>query len=88
MNKYDKEKAERKKNDSDACLMQFEKDTQFGPEFVCVCCHAGLFEKQVLEFTDERKNKVGEDLKYTRGKHVYFVVAYPVFLVLSHSEFE
>ena len=52
----------RKKRDSDANLAQFHKDDQFGPEFICVCCHEGLFERQVHHFTDERKDKIGKDL--------------------------
>ena len=57
-----RERAQSKRSNSDSNLQQFEKDTEFGPEFICVCRHAGLFENQVVEFTDERKNKIGEEL--------------------------
>ena len=46
------------KMNSDANLAKYYAEIEFGPEFICICCHASLDENQVLEFTDERKEKI------------------------------
>lgn len=53
-----RQRAQNKKRDSSANLEQYTKETTFGPEFVCICCHKGLFENQVLEFNDKRKSQI------------------------------
>ena len=53
---------EKQKKDSDANLKKFYQETEFGPEFICVCCHAMLDENQTLELTDERKRRIGKAL--------------------------
>ena len=51
-----------KKMNSDANLARYYEEIEFGPEFVCVCCHASLDGNQVLEFTEDRKEKIGHAL--------------------------
>ena len=76
-----------KKKDSDANLAKYFKEIEFGPEFICICCHASLDENQVLVFTDERKEKIGQNLFETccdirqefydpREKGRYFICKY------------
>ena len=55
-------KARAKKADSDENLSKYRQDTRFGPEFVCICCHEGLFENQVLIFSKSREKKLGQEL--------------------------
>jgi hypothetical protein len=62
LSKKAREKAQEKKRDSDANLSKFYKDIEFGPEFICICCHANLFEKEVHEFTDEKENSIAKKL--------------------------
>ena len=62
MSKASRERAQAKKNDSDANLEKYEKETSFGPEFVCICCHKGLFENQVLEFNKKRESQICQDV--------------------------
>ena len=50
----------KKRMNSDANMVKFQKDIIFGPEFICACCHGCLFEKEVLEFTDERKKNLSK----------------------------
>ena len=57
-----REAHQEKKMDSDANLARFYAEIEFGPEFICICCHASLDENQVLEFTEERKEKIGPTL--------------------------
>ena len=53
---------QKEKMNSDANLAKFYAEIEFGPEFICICCHASLDENQVLEFTEERKEKIGPTL--------------------------
>ena len=62
LSKASRERAQAKKNDSDANLELYNKDISFGPEFVCDCCHKGLFENQVLEFNGMRKGQIKPDI--------------------------
>ena len=41
LSKASRDRAQAKKNDSMANLKQYNKETIFGPEFVCVSCHKG-----------------------------------------------
>ena len=51
-----------KRDDSDANLARFYQETEFGPEFVCVSCHGGLFEKEVYEFTEARQQSIEPEI--------------------------
>ena len=62
LRKEARDKARAKKYDSDANMAKYEKSIEFGPEFVCVCCHGGFFEDQMLSLTDKRKIKIGSEL--------------------------
>ena len=44
--------------DSDANLARYYEEIEFGPEFVCVCCHASLDENQVLSSLKIGKKKL------------------------------
>ena len=57
-----RERVHNKKLNSDANLLKFEEETQYGPEFVCICCHECHFEKNVFEFTDDKKKKINPDV--------------------------
>ena len=57
-----RDKAANLKKDSNANMEKYEKSKQFGPEFVCICCHGGLFEDQVLVLTEKRSNRIGPEL--------------------------
>ena len=57
-----RDKARALRYDSAANMAKYEKSIEFGPEFVCVCCHGGFFEEQVLVLTDKRKKKIGNEL--------------------------
>ena len=57
-----RDKARALRYDSDANMAKYKKSIEFGPEFVCVCCHGGFFEEQVLVLTDKRKKKIGNEL--------------------------
>ena len=39
-------------------LANFRKKVQYGPIFVCSCCHQKLFETQVNLLTDELREKI------------------------------
>ena len=39
-------------------LTKFRKKVQYGPIFVCSCCHQELFENQVEEFKDKLKEQI------------------------------
>ena len=54
---YQKVSAARKK-DSAWNHLQYKKAIQFGPIFVCVCCHSGLFQRGVKIFTEKLKSKI------------------------------
>ena len=43
---------------SDSNRAKFDRAMQFGPEFVCVCCHNGRFENEVHEFVDKRQTNI------------------------------
>ena len=62
LTKKAREKAREKLKDSDANLEKFKKAMEFGPEFVCVCCHRCLFEGQVFVFDKKLQAKI--DPKY------------------------
>ena len=53
---YEKESA--RKKDSTYNHLQYKKGIKFGPLFVCVCCHAGLFQKSVKIFTEKMKQSI------------------------------
>ena len=57
-----RDKARALRYDSAANMAKYKKSIEFGPEFVCVCCHGGFFEEQVLVLTDKRKKKIGNEL--------------------------
>ena len=38
-----RERAQNKKSDSDTNIAKFERETEFGPKFVCSCSHEGHF---------------------------------------------
>ena len=59
---YARERARAKKGDSNSNLSKYHKETKFGPEFICICCHEGLFENQVLIFSKLREKKLGKKL--------------------------
>ena len=83
LSKKARERAQEKKHDSDANLSKFYKDIEFGPEFICVCCHANLFETEVHDFTAEKQKSIAKKLyedscskvefKDPRGKDRKFV---------------
>ena len=58
LSKKAREKAREKLKDSDANLEKFKKAMEFGPEFVCVCCHRCLFEGQVFVFDKKLQAKI------------------------------
>jgi hypothetical protein len=87
MNKAARKAYQKEKMDSDANLARYYAEIEFGPEFICICCHASLDENQVLEFTEERKEKIGptlfkdccdkrKELYDTKGKGRYFICKY------------
>ena len=53
-----RQRAQEIRKDSDKNLTRFEKDIEFGPEFICVCCHSALNEKEVLVITEKIKEKI------------------------------
>ena len=76
-----------KKKDSDANLTLYHQDIEYGPEFVCISCHSGLFENEVLELTDQRRQKIDPklfdkccvqkpDFYDPRGKGGFFLCKY------------
>ena len=56
---YSKNRARETKLDSNANLAKFHQDIEFGPEFICICCHAALDENEVLELDKKREEKIG-----------------------------
>ena len=56
LRKTNREYAQNKRADSDVNLANFKKETEFGPEFICVCCHGSLFEKEVYDFNEKRRS--------------------------------
>ena len=75
LSKVAREKARKKKADSDANMAKYEKSIRFGPEFVCICCHRCMFEDQVFVFTEKRKEKIGADLLKSSCKTQAFEVS-------------
>ena len=57
-----RDKARALRYDSEANMSKYKKSIEFGPEFVCVCCHGGFFEEQVWVLTEKRVEKIGPDL--------------------------
>ena len=51
------EKLSARKKDSAYNHLQYKKGIKFGPLFVCVWCHAGLFQKSVTIFTEKNEIK-------------------------------
>ena len=41
-------------------IQNFKKKVQFGPIFVCSCCHQKLFQNQVQELTDKLKEEIDQ----------------------------
>ena len=62
MREMARDKARALKYDSETYMAKYVKSIEFGPEFVCICCHGGFFEDQVLAFNEKRKNKIGSEL--------------------------
>lgn len=60
-----REKAREKLKDSDANLEKFKKAMEFGPEFVCVCCHRCLFEGQVNVFNKKLQAKINPKILHS-----------------------
>ena len=54
---YEREKARSKKKDSSANNQIYNESIKYGPLFVCVCCHRGLFENSVKPFTEILQNR-------------------------------
>ena len=51
---------------ADDRLMKFRKKIQYGPIFICTCCHQKLFLNQVDEFTEKLKeeiDKIDQDIR-------------------------
>ena len=44
------------------CKSKYHRDIEFGPEFVCICCHGAFFEDQVFVLTDKREGKIDPEL--------------------------
>ena len=57
-----RKRAQEKKNDSNANNAKYISETAFGPEFVCICCHGGYFENQVVELNEKRRNQINSEL--------------------------
>jgi hypothetical protein len=87
MNKAARKAYQKEKMDSDANLARYYAEIEFGPEFICICCHASLDENQVLEFTEERKEKIvptlfkdccdkRKEFYDPKGKGRYFICKY------------
>ena len=55
LKKISRERAQSKRNDSNANQAVFENDIKFGPEFICICCHGGFFEKEVYDLTEKKE---------------------------------
>ena len=51
-------------------IAKFKKKVQFGPIFVCSCCHQKLFEHQVLQFTDKLKEDIDHVNPGARAKYI------------------
>ena len=62
LSKASRERAQSKRNDSNCNKAAFERDTEFGPEFICICCHGAYFEKDVYELTEKRRNAIKQDV--------------------------
>ena len=59
---YEREKARAKKKDSSANDKMYNESIKYGPLFIYVCCHRGLFENSVKPFTETLKNKIKKTL--------------------------
>ena len=57
LSKAARERAQLRKTDSNTNQAMFEKDTEFGPKFICICCHGAYFEKDVYELTEKRRGQ-------------------------------
>ena len=51
-------------------IQRFKKKVQFGPIFVCSCCHQKLFQNQVEELTDKLKAEIDKVHPDIRTKYV------------------
>ena len=57
-----KKKLEARKYDSTFNDAEYRRSIRFGPIFVCVCCHGGLFEDNVKKDSKKLKNKIQPDI--------------------------
>ena len=51
-----------RKKDSTLNDLKYRKSIQFGPLFICVCCHAGLFKRNVKVFTKKLLNNIDPEI--------------------------
>ena len=57
---YVRQRKENSNKNISACkrLQNFRRRVQFGPIFICSCCHQKLFDNQVEEITDGIREKI------------------------------
>ena len=58
LSKEYRDKAREAKKDSSANDAKYREAIKFGPLFICVCCHSGLFKQNVKVFTETLKEKI------------------------------
>ena len=65
-----RQRKERSNNNVTPCkrLLNFRRKVQFGPIFICSCCHQKLFENQVEKISAELKEKIDKADPEIRGE--------------------